>query len=213
MLSLLVLVVAAGAITASDPVHQAVRPVFVWAQGLIGRNPVLGAAVFIALSALSAMVAFLSSSLLAPVAVVVWGKAGTFLLLWLGWLLGGATTYAIGRYLGRSVAGALAGAETLAGAEAFLRDRTHVLHVLVFQLALPSEILGYVLGILRYRFAYYIAVLAISEIPFALAVVYLGESFLEGRALSFVLLGLATLGASVSLYALARRTLRRQPVD
>lgn len=211
MLSLVVLVLAAGAITASEPVHAAVRPVVGWAQEFIGRNPVLGAVVFVALSALSAMVAFLSSSLLAPVAVVAWGKGGTFVLLWLGWLVGGALTYAVGRYLGRSVAGLLVGVETLASAEAFVRDRTHVLHVLVLQLALPSEILGYVLGILRYRFAAYLGVLAISEIPFALAVVYLGASFLEGRAATFVVIGLTMVAVSLGLSAMMSRLSTRAP--
>lgn len=205
MVSLLALVLAAGAITASDPVHAAVRPVVGWAQELIGRNPALGVVVFVGLSAVSAMVAFLSSSLLAPVAVVAWGKAGTFALLWLGWLIGGVLTYAVGRYLGRSVAGAIVGAETLSSAEVFVRDRTHVVHVLVFQLAMPSEILGYVLGILRYRFSAYIGVLAISEIPFALAVVYLGVSFLEGRATAFVAIGLTMVAVSLGLYAIMSR--------
>lgn len=211
MLSLLALVLAAGAITASDPVHAAVGPVVGWAQDLIGRNPTLGVVVFVGLSALSAMVAFLSSGLLAPVAVVAWGKAGTFALLWLGWLLGGVFTYAVGRYLGRSVAGAIVGDETLARAEVFVRDRTHVLHVLVFQLAMPSEILGYVLGVLRYRFAVYVGVLAVSEIPFALAVVYLGASFLEGRATTFVAIGLVMGAASLGLYAMLPRLMPPAP--
>jgi uncharacterized membrane protein YdjX (TVP38/TMEM64 family) len=202
-------VLAVGGVAASDPAHAGVHAVVVWAQGLIGQAPVAGMVVFVILTALSAMFAFLSSSVLAPVAIVTWGKGGTFLLLWLGWLLGGTLTYAVGRYLGRSVAGRLAGAGPVAGAEAYVRDRTHLLHVLLFQMAMPSEILGYVLGILRYRFVNYVAVLAITEIPYALAVVYLGSSFLEGRSVTFVLIGLTTVGVSVGLYALLRRTVGR----
>lgn len=206
---LALLIAAAGAVTASEPVHAAIRPVVVWGQEVIGRAPVLGMAVFVGLSALSAMFAFLSSSVLAPVAIVAWGKGTTFLLLWLGWLLGGTLTYAVGRYLGRSVAGALAGAGAVAGAEAFVRDRTHVLHVLAFQLAMPSEILGYALGLVRYRFLAYLGVLALSEIPFALAVVYLGESFLEGRTMTFVVIGMVMLAISAGLYALMTRLTAR----
>lgn len=212
LVALVALVLVAGAVTASDPVHAAVRPVVAWAQAFIGRSPTLGVVVFVVLSALSAMFAFLSSGLLAPVAIAAWGKGETFVLLWLGWLVGGVLTYAVGRYLGRSVAKTIAGEDALTSAESFVRDRTHVLHVAVLQLALPSEILGYVLGILRYRFTYYLGVLAITELPFALAVIYLGESFLEGRAYTFVLVGLVTVGASASLYALARRFIGRQPV-
>lgn len=213
VLSLIVLVAAAGAITASEPVHAAVRPLVAWAQSLIGRNPTTGAIVFVALSALSAMFAFLSTSLLAPVAVVAWGKGVTFVLLWTGWLIGGTMTYGIGRFLGRSAAATLAGPETLAAAETFVRDRTHVLHVLLFQLALPSEILGYVLGVLRYRFSYYMGVLVISEIPFALAVVYLGASFLEGHATTFVVIGLSMVTMSVVLFAVMSRVTARTPTQ
>lgn len=206
-LALAVLVI--GAVAASDPARAGVQAVVSWAQGLIAGAPVAGVVVFVVLSALSAMFAFLSSGVLAPVAIVTWGKGGTFLLLWLGWLLGGTLTYAVGRYFGRSVAGVLAGATPIAVAEAYVRDRTHLLHVLLFQVAIPSEILGYVLGILRYRFVNYLAVLAITEIPYALAVVYLGSSFLEGRGVTFVVIGLSALGVSVGLFALLRRMVGR----
>ena len=60
---------------------------------------------------------------------------------------------------------------------------------------------------LRYPFRIYLAVLAVTEIPYALAVVYLGESFLAGNAAAFVLIGAAVVATTAALYALVRRRL------
>jgi uncharacterized membrane protein YdjX (TVP38/TMEM64 family) len=72
---------------------------------------------------------------------------------------------------------------------------------------MPSEILGYVLGLVRYSFRTYMAVLAVTEIPYALAVVYLGESFLAGNATTFVLIGGAVVATTAVLYYAVRRRL------
>ena len=50
-------------------------------------------ALFVLLAAISAVLAFFSSALLLPVAVFTWGSKVTFVLLWLGWLLGGIGTH------------------------------------------------------------------------------------------------------------------------
>lgn len=203
---LLVALAVAGAVVASAPLHDALTALVDAAEVFIARAPVTGAAVFVVLTALSAMIAFFSTGLLAPVAIATWGSLGSFVLLWVGWLLGGAVSYAIGRYLGRSVAGALVGAATLDRWERVVRDRSHVTHLLLFQVAMPSEILGYVLGLLRYSFLTYIGVLAVTEIPYALAIVYLGRSFLAGDALRFVLVGAVAIAVSAGLYVWLRRT-------
>ena len=56
------------------------------------------------LATASAMLAFLSSAIIVPIGVYAWGSVNCFLLLWIGWLLGGVLTYAIGYTLGRPVA-------------------------------------------------------------------------------------------------------------
>lgn len=205
--ALAVLIVAAGLVVASDTLHGRLAEAVAWGEALIARAPMAGMATFVLLSALSAMFAFFSSGLLSPVAIAAWGTPGTLGLLWLGWLLGGAVTYAVGRVLGRSAAGLFVDDATLALWESRVTSRAHVTHVLLFQLAMPSEILGYVLGLVRYSFRTYMAVLAVTEIPYALAVVYLGESFLAGNATTFVLIGGAALALSAGVYYLVRRVL------
>ena len=60
------------------------------------------------------MLAFLSTAVLVPVAVVTWGQTGTFVLLWVGWILGGVCAYTIARHFGRPVVGVLTSGEALA---------------------------------------------------------------------------------------------------
>lgn len=203
---LLVALALAGVAVASAPLHGALTALVDSAEAFIARAPAAGAVVFVVLTALSAMVAFFSTGLLAPVAIATWGPLSTFALLWAGWLLGGAVSYVIGRYFGRSVAAVLVGATTLDRWARAVRDRSHVTHLLLFQVAMPSEILGYVLGLLRYSFLTYIAVLSVTEIPYALAVVYLGESFLAGDVWRFVLVGAAAIAVSAGLYLWLRRS-------
>lgn len=205
--ALAVLVVAAGAVVGSGALQGRLAVAVAWGEALIARAPLAGMAAFVVLSALSAMFAFFSTGLLSPVAVAAWGAGWTLGLLWLGWLLGGVVTYAAGRYLGRSAAGLFVDDATLALWESRVTSRAHVSHVLLFQLAMPSEILGYVLGLVRYSFRTYMVVLAVTEIPYALAVVYLGESFVAGNAMTFVLIGGAILALSAGMFYLVRRVL------
>ena len=202
--ALVVLVAAAGLVVASDTLHARLAEGVVWGEQLIARAPVAGMAAFVVLSALSAMFAFFSSSLLSPVALAAWGLPVTLGLLWLGWLLGGVVTYGTGRFIGRSAAGLFVDEVTLAQWEARVGSRANVLRVLLLQVAMPSEILGYVLGLLRYPFRTYIVVLAVTEIPYAVAVVYLGESFLAGNAVTFMLIVAAVIATTATLYYLVR---------
>ena len=194
-----ILIVVAGLIAASDTLHDRTAEIIVWIEGVISQAPVLGMVLFVLLSMVSAMVAFFSSAVFAPIAIYAWGKAGTFMLLWLGWLLGGILSFCVGRFLGRSVVGMLIDEQKIAGWERELGARSRFIHILMFQAAVPSEIPGYVLGILRYRFPLYLAALAITELPYAIATVYLGESFLEGESTVFILLGIAVIVLGIFL--------------
>ncbi len=201
------LVVAVGLIAASDSLHQRIEAVILWSEAAIADAPLRGMVLFVALSACSAMLAFFSSAVLAPIAIVAWGQAVTFGLLWLGWLLGGVVSYCIGRFLGRRVAAVLVGEERINGWQQRVSERSRFVHILAIQAVVPSEIPGYVLGILHYRFLKYFAALAITELPYAAAVVYMGESFLERDAVVFVVVG----GAMLLLAAFAVQIVRTLP--
>jgi uncharacterized membrane protein YdjX (TVP38/TMEM64 family) len=184
----------------SDAMHGALLALFHAADQAIETHPVAGPVAFVVFSAASAMLAFVSSALLVPAALVAWGRLETFALLWVGWTVGGAVSYALARYLGRPAVARLAGGTPLARWEKRLSQNAPWRLVVLFQLAVPSEVPGYVLGLLRYPFWRYIAVVVLGELPYALGTVYLGESFLARRPLTLIGLGLLAIAASVLAY-------------
>ena len=183
----------------SDSVHHLVLRGLEDAERIAALQPAYAMALIVLLSALAAMLAFVSSWVLVPFAVFTWGAPGALLLLWIGWLLGGAATYAIGRFLGRPAVRWLVPSALLARyEERFVRHMPfHV--VLLVQLSLPSEIPGYLLGVVRYSFVRYLAALGIVELAYGLVTVYLGQGVLERRIIP-ILAGL-TLLALVTVWA------------
>lgn len=199
VLVLVMLGAAAVLILLSDTLHAPLLRLLAFTQGMIAGNPLLGAALFVLFAALSGMLAFFSSAVVTPVAVNAWGPVWTAILLWVGWVLGGACTYAIGRTVGRPVAG-LVSPTKLAKYEHKITRETPFGLVVLFQMATPSEVPGYLLGMARYSFLRYIAVVAAGELPYAIGTVLLGETFLKQQVLPFILLGAAAGGFSLWAY-------------
>lgn len=196
----LALVCAGLALAASsDTLHRTLLRLLSSTAAIMDAHPVWGVALFILLSAVSAMLAFFSTAVFVPIAIHAWGERVSILLLWTGWLLGGICSYAVGRFLGRPVVRSLTSGNALARFEHRISNHAPFSLVLLFQLALPSELPGYLLGVVRYRFVKYLLALAIGELPYAVGTVYLGVSFVERR--SFALLGLGIAGALSIVWA------------
>jgi uncharacterized membrane protein YdjX (TVP38/TMEM64 family) len=194
-----IIIIVAGLITGSDILHTKIEDILVASETIISRFPLLGMLLFVLLAMVSAMLAFFSSAILVPIGVYAWGSITCFVLLWIGWLLGGVTSFGIGRYLGRPVASKLIGETRLARFEKQLGRHARFIHILLFQAALPSEVPGYVLGTLRYRFSLFLLALAIVELPYALGTVYLGTRFLERDIVLLMLIGFG--GVMVATFA------------
>lgn len=205
-LILLVLCGVLALVASSDGLHSLLLRAVAAAGTLMAEHPLPGAGLFILLAAVSAMLAFFSSAVLVPVAIYTWGKALCMLALWVGWTLGGMTAYGLGRWLGRPIVKSLLSSATLSRYEDRVSRNTPFGLVLLFQLALPSEVPGYLLGLARYPFGKYLLALMLSELPYAVGTVYLGASFLDRQLL--LLVGMGAAGAL--LMALAFRTLHRR---
>ena len=199
---LLAMVLLVTLVAAIEPLHRAARSVVAAAQPIIAGHAVTGAIVFVLLSALSAMVVFFSTALITPIAVEAFGPLPALLLLWLGWILGGVAAYAIGRKLGRRVASWFVDPRRLLQYEQRASRVMTFRHALLFQLAVPSEIPGYVLGLARCPFRTFVAAMALGELPFAIGAVYLGDSFLQRDYVLLLLIGVA--GAALSWAAFRR---------
>lgn len=205
---LLVALVAALVVLAlSDAVNAALLQVFEAARVAMGGHPVAGPLLFVVLSALSAMLAFFSSAILVPAAVYAWGTVATAALLWAGWMLGGLASYALAWRYGRAVLRWLAPGRSLARYQRRVRRGTSFGYLLLFQLALPSEIPGLVLGLAHYPLERYLAALAIAELPYAVGTMLLGASFVSRRVGLLISLGAAAAVAALLLGRAFRRRL------
>ena len=147
--------------------------------------------VFVLLAAVSAVLAFFSSALLLPAAVYAWGSTITFGLLWLGWLLGGIGTYALGRGLrGLKARGARRSRDQFDFYVQRVPGEVTFALVLLLCLALPSELPGYICGYLRVRFRTYLAALSLAELPYAVGAVLLSAGVVNRHIGLLVAFGL-----------------------
>lgn len=183
-----------------DSVYESLQRALSAVEPSIAAHPRLGAVAFVVFAALSAILAFFSSALLLPAAVFTWGTTVTLGLLWLGWLLGGLVTYALGHELRRPrgtvprIPGKL---------DLYLQKtpgEVTFLLVLLLCLALPSEIPGYLCGYLGVRLRTYVPALAIAELPYAMGAVVLGDGVAHRHIEWLVAVGF--IGAALSLLAL-----------
>lgn len=166
----LVAVVVLGALVAVatwDPLFGAFATLVAAVEPVFASHPVVGALLFVVLSAVSALLAFFSTGALVPVALGVWGPVGTGLLLWLGWTLGGIGTYTVGRWIGRPVAVRLNRAEEADRLLARIPHDAPIWLIAILQIALQSELSGLVLGMARYPFGRYLTALLLAEVVFA----------------------------------------------
>jgi len=203
LVAIVAVVVAVGR---SDVLHHALMDVLAVAQRVMRAYPRAGMALFLVLSALSAMLSFFSSAAIVPVGVYVWGARTTSLLLWSGGVSGGIAGYWLARTLGRRVVKRLVPEAPFRRYETFFRTKAHWRSILLFRIALQSELPSYVLGLLRYPFRRYLPMIMLAELPYVLFAVYLGEAFIEGSGALFV----AALGAGVLFTVLAFRSLQRE---
>ena len=205
-----VLICASVALLLSfDAVYESLQWTLSAVEPSIAGHPRLGAVAFVLFAAFSAVLAFFSSALLLPAAVVTWGTTVTLVLLWLGWLLGGICTYALGRGLRRPQGEV---SRTPSKLDSYLQQTpgevTFAL-VLLLCLALPSEIPGYLCGYLGVRVRTYVPALAMAELPYAIGAVVLGDGVAHRHIGWLVAVGF--IGASLSLLALRALHRRLEP--
>jgi len=203
-LALLMFAVAAAALLASSQgLHQRIVDWIALAEPVIMAHPLLGAVVFTALSALGAILVFVSSWLLVPIGVQAWGPWWCFVLLLTGWFIGGVVTYSIGRFLGRPVVRMLLPDALLDRYEGRIPPGGRFLPALLVTVSVPSDIGGYFFGLVRYPVGTYFAALLLGEVPYGLGAVLLSDAFLQRRLA--LMLTVASLAGLVLLIAWRRR--------
>lgn len=204
---LLVVFVLGLSLLGSSPAFQGgLAHLLAAVQADVSENPLRGGLLFVLAAALAAMLAFVSSSVLVPIAIYAWGQETAFFLLWLGWLLGGVASYSVGRYLGRPILRLMTSNWQVTHYERRISATAPLALVFLFQFTLPSEIPGYVLGLLKYSFGRYLLVLGLAELPYALAMTFLGDALIQGNMIRFTLVALGVVALlAFALYALDRQ--------
>lgn len=173
-------------------------------------HPILGGLIFVGLAALSAMFSLFSSAVLVPVAILIWGSAVTFILLLAGWIIGDIIAYLIGFYAIHRFIENLIPFDKINYYRGKISKKTEFGLVLLFRFAVPSEIAGYLLGIIQYPFAKYLAATFLSELPFALIIVYASNALIAQNIATFVaLIALAIIVTIATLYLLNKKIKNR----
>jgi len=172
------------------------------------EDSILGAATFILLAALSAMLSPFSSIPVVPIALVIWGPLLTSLMLLAGWLIGGIMAYGIGWKFGYPLVSAFIPHEKIDKWSKQLERKVSIFLVLAFRIMTPSET-GYIFGILKYPFWTFILVTVLSEIPFAFAISYAGSAILDNEQQIFWLLAIASAAFLALVYQAYRREFRK----
>ena len=151
------------------------------------KNNIIAGFIFVGLAALSALLAPLSSVPLVPGAILIWNDFLVLVLLWIGWNIGHAIAYYIGRYAGHNIVKRIADTEKIEHYKNRLSGKKGFSFILFFCLAMPAEVPGYVLGIMRYSAWKYIVAVSLSEVPFAIITVYASDAFIAKEPFEFVI--------------------------
>jgi len=162
----------------------------------------VGIVLFVGLAAVSAILSPFSSTVLLPFAVAIWGLTLTIVLLTFGWLLGALAAYALGIYAAYPLLKSFVPLEKIQRYEQQLPRTKQFLIVLLFRLAIPSEIGSYALGVLRYPFWKYLIITLVSEFVFAVIIISIAVAIIESQPLLFTLWIAAALGVTFVAYAL-----------
>jgi len=176
-----------------------------WLETAVRGSGAAGAAAFVVLAALSALLSPFSSAPVVPVAVAIWGSLPAFTMLLLGWMLGGIAAYAAGRYAAHPVLKAAAPWKRIEKWKSEIPEKPAFMLALIARLALPSEV-GYAYGALRYGFLNYLIVTFAAELPVALVLVYASDALLQGRLAALII----SVGALVVFTAIAARAFTRR---
>lgn len=180
-----------------------------WGERIMQAHPVEGAVVFFLFSAFSAMLAFTSSVVLVPPANLVWGKLITFFLLWGGWLVGAVAAFGIGN-LARPLLFRLGYKATLDEYQQFVSKRMKFWAVLLFCIAVPSEVPGYLFGGVHYPFWKFLAAVGIAESIYAFGLVVAGENLVAARPIPLIATVIALIAIAAGAGFLMRKLKKRK---
>jgi uncharacterized membrane protein YdjX (TVP38/TMEM64 family) len=163
--------------------------------GYFRNHLFLGGLIFFAISVVSVLISPFSSVPLIPSAIMAWGSFLTLSLLFPAWVVGGILAYFIGSLTQEKILKRFISFEKVEYYKKRISPRSQFLLVFIFQTVTPSEISSYTLGIIRYDFEKYLAVIVLSDLLFAFFIVYATSALISGKI--FLFAGVILLGSVV----------------
>lgn len=151
------------------------------AQLFIKKTGVWAPIVFIALCAISLIIAPLSGSSLFVVGGTLFGKHHAFLLSYIATLIGCSANFWISRKFGRKVAQKFIGKNNLDELDKFinkLKSRRSILSMIII-MPLSQDIISYAIGLTKIKYTYFLIALILSSTIVVAGYIYIGSSLLE----------------------------------
>lgn len=116
-------------------------------QELLANYATLGIGAFVASSALAVLVPLLTNLPLVPAAVLAWGPWLTAALLLLGWIIGAALAFALGRHARALTLRRFPSVRRHAGIDLLIHPRHRLWSLVLLRMTFPVDVLSYSLGL------------------------------------------------------------------
>ncbi len=116
-------------------------------QQVLSDHARLGLLVFVATSALAVLMPLLTNLPLVPFAVLAWGPWWTAALLLLGWMIGSALAFALGRHAGQRIVRRFPSVNRHADIDRLIQPGHRVLSLVLLRMTFPVDVLSYALGL------------------------------------------------------------------
>lgn len=115
-------------------------------QAALSLHPRLAIVIFVATSVVAVLVPVLSNLALVPLAVLAWGPAWTALLLLLGWVIGAAASFALGRHARPVILRRFPSVNRHANVDRLIHPGHRLGSLILLRMTFPVDVLSYALG-------------------------------------------------------------------
>ncbi|MBE9215487.1 TVP38/TMEM64 family protein [Plectonema cf. radiosum LEGE 06105] len=151
------------------------------AQLFIKQTGVWSPLVFIALCALSLIIAPLSGSSLFVIGGTLFGRHNAFLLSYIATIIGCSANFCISRKFGRKVVQRFIGKANLDELDKFInRFKNHrSIFYMIIIMPLSQDLISYAIGLTKIKYPHFLIALILSSTIVVSGYVYIGSSILE----------------------------------
>jgi uncharacterized membrane protein YdjX (TVP38/TMEM64 family) len=139
-------------------------------EATLAAHGAAGVAIFVVTSAVAVLMPAMTNLPLVPLAVLAWGPWWTALLLLLGWTVGSALSFVLGRHARDLILRRFPSVQRHADIERLIHPRQRMASLVLLRMTFPVDVLSYALGLFSPRTTLGESTLAtvIGAAPFAL---------------------------------------------